>query len=118
MFKVFKTLRLELVFILSANMFKVYSQRISENWCFTVHTPHYCALNLRKKFTKAAGLNCTEIILRRFPSGEDYIIQGFAKFREGVHKSVVETAIDSHGSIVCIEAANKQHFYRRIQKYT
>ena len=105
-------------------MFKANSQRVSEYWCFTIRTPYYCARELRRKFTKAAGFakcagfNCVEVILKRFPSGGDYIIEGFAEFEGGVHKSSVETVIDSHGSIVCMQAANKQHFYRRIQKYT
>ena len=99
-------------------MFKVNSRQVSEYWCFTIRTPHYCARELRRKFAKAVEFNCVEVILKRFPSGGDYIIEGFAEFEGGVHKSNVEAIIDSHGSIICMQAANKQHFYRRIQKYT
>ena len=118
MHKAFKASCLESVFILPMNMLKAHGQRISEGWCFTIRTPHYCTLKLRHKFIKAANTNCIEVILKRFPSGEDYIIEGFAKFEGRVHKDIIETVIGSRGNVACIQPANKEHFYRRIEKYT
>ena len=88
----------------------------SENWCFTICTPYYCARELRHQFTKAVNTKCIEVILKRFPRREDYIVEGFVRFKEGVHKGVVETSIGSLGSIICIHPADKQRYHRKIQR--